>query len=278
MPIIKVKRESYFAIIPNETARDKRLGLDSRGFLCEILSHTEDLNFSVEGLMEHFGIGRDKLLRITKELKTFGYLETPQLIGEKGFFEGVEWVFYNLDQTGVRETRTADKPHPPLKKEENQEEKKENTLLRKGASSNSSEKPKKKTDGQQRSEDPIWGELLYALIDHHGADEIATRKELGALTGRKGYGVDFVQAIYAENRKLILDADEPLIYLRKLLQIQKNTTPEDREADKQLREAKRYHIALYANMEYIPDFNPATYTGRFPLISKFIQKEKQVNG
>lgn len=121
---------------------------------------------------------------------------------------------------------------------------------------------------KERSTDPVWGELLYALVDHHGAEESSVRKELGALTGRKGFGQDFVQAIYAENRRLILDADEPLIYLRKLLQVHKDTTPEQREAEKQLREAKRYHIALYQNMEFIPEFDASKYLGRFPLLAK----------
>lgn len=133
--------------------------------------------------------------------------------------------------------------------------------------------PKKKTEGKQRSEDPVWGEFLYHLVDHHGADEVTTRKVLGKLTGSRGYGIDFVQAIYAENRKLILDAEEPMGYLMKLLQIQKDTTPEDREADQQLREARRYHVALHQNLEYIPDFNPAQYLGRFPLLKKFISTE-----
>lgn len=140
------------------------------------------------------------------------------------------------------------------------------------------EKPKKKTGGKQRSEDPLWGELLYHLVDHFGAEEIATRKVLGKLTGSKGYGIDFVQAIYAENRKLILEADEPLSYLMKLLQIQKDTTPEDRAADQQLREAKQLHIGIHQNLEHIPDFDPARYVGRFPLISKFIEKDGQASG
>ena len=92
--IIKVRNKSGFAQIQNTTLRDKRLTLDARGALAEILTYSEEFKASTESLMSLWGIGREKLLKITNQLKKFGYLEIVPVRDSKGKIVDKDWIFF----------------------------------------------------------------------------------------------------------------------------------------------------------------------------------------
>jgi hypothetical protein len=96
--IIKVKNKTGFAQIQNTTLRDKRLSLDTRGALGEILTYSEDFKADTESLMKLFGVGREKLLKITNQLKQFGYLEIKPVRDARGKIVDKDWIFYGESQ------------------------------------------------------------------------------------------------------------------------------------------------------------------------------------
>ena len=136
--IIKTVKSNKFLNLANHTVRDRRLSLDTSGFLHHILSYSREFEASIQTFMDMFKIGRDKLLRITNELKEFGYLQLVPTKNKKGNFDGWEWRFYdesqgidfrNLDKpevrvsgdtdnTDVRETRTSGNTDDIKKNEE----------------------------------------------------------------------------------------------------------------------------------------------------------------
>ncbi len=105
--IIKVRNKAGFAQIQNTTLRDRRLSLDARGALGEILTYSEDFKVDTESLMKMFGIGREKLLKITTQLKEFGYLEIRPVRDERGKIVDKDWIFYGESQ-GVDFRRSAE--------------------------------------------------------------------------------------------------------------------------------------------------------------------------
>lgn len=96
--IIKVKQTSEFAQIKNVTLRDKRLDLDTRGALGEILTYSENFEADVPGLMALFDIKRERLLKITNQLKENGYLEIKPVHDKRGRIVDKEWIFYGVSQ------------------------------------------------------------------------------------------------------------------------------------------------------------------------------------
>ncbi|HRH44460.1 MAG TPA: hypothetical protein PKY82_22685 [Pyrinomonadaceae bacterium] len=116
--IIKVRNKPGFAQIQNETLRDKRLSLETRGALGEILTYSEQFDASVESLMKLWGIGREKLLKITNELKESGYLEIVNVHDKRGRIVDKIWNFYgesqNVNYRKQKEKyvhQDAEKPH-----------------------------------------------------------------------------------------------------------------------------------------------------------------------
>lgn len=96
--IIKIRNKPGFAQIQNETLRDKRLSLEARGALGEILTYSEHFDIDVTGLMALWEIGREKLLKITNQLKECGYLEITDVRDKKGKIIDKEWNFYGESQ------------------------------------------------------------------------------------------------------------------------------------------------------------------------------------
>lgn len=127
----------------------------------------------------------------------------------------------------------------------------------------SPEKPKKET---------TMFDDLTPILEEEGNDYAGAKKMLGSLLSR--YGRFFVFAIYEENKELILNAESPFPYLKKILIEKKNTTPAERAAEKSLREAMSWHVQLHQNLEYTPPFEAKNYLGRFPLIAQFVGQEK----
>lgn len=96
--IIKTYKTSEFLNLANKTARDRRISTDASGFLVHCLSYSDEMEFDVRGLQEIFGFGRDKLLRITNELKQFGYLAITRNRTQSGYLDNYDWHFFDISQ------------------------------------------------------------------------------------------------------------------------------------------------------------------------------------
>lgn len=144
------KLNGQFTQIPNATLRDVKLSIEARGTLAYILSHdSKTFKLNSEKIQKDCGIGREKLQKIVKELKKFGYLRIVSLRTDDGKLHGKKWIAYSesqdVDFTQYRmtekpsdgETDTREKPSdgetdsrkigqtlrtPNLKKKKNKEE------------------------------------------------------------------------------------------------------------------------------------------------------------
>lgn len=96
--IINPYVETNFLQLRNETARDRRLSLCASGALIHILSYSKQFEIDGKGLQKLFNIGERKLLKISKELKTFGYLEIIPARKASGALDGWQWNFYGQPQ------------------------------------------------------------------------------------------------------------------------------------------------------------------------------------
>lgn len=110
MPIVKTQNP-HFARVPNASARDKRLSIESRGVLAFLLSHKEDFDLSAEYLQRELDLGRDKVKKIIRELKESGYLSMEAAHNKKGNFSGQKWTVYAESQEQNFNTyRPTEKP------------------------------------------------------------------------------------------------------------------------------------------------------------------------
>lgn len=90
MPILKNYTENFVAL-PNDTARDPRLSLEALGALARLASHSDNFEFKVEWLQSNWGLGREKIQRILRELREAGYYKTVAIARDDGTFCGHEW-------------------------------------------------------------------------------------------------------------------------------------------------------------------------------------------
>lgn len=261
MPIIKNKSKSHFAQIANTTLRDKRLGLDTRGFLGELLSYQEDLDVSVEWLMEHFNIGRDKLLRMTTELKANGYLETPAIKGEGGLLKGKEWFIYG-EPTVIRGTRTTVKADDSYKREDQEEKKREKSLLRKDGSSDSAEKPKP-------SANSVWTDFKPLLIVQ-GNEPNSAGGMIKKLINK--YGGERVDRLFEANRELIFEQAESYGYFTEILKRDKTLNEDEAQIQTALKESRSQHNQIHAGAEFTPTYNPELYVKQWPILQRYIDE------
>jgi hypothetical protein len=87
MSITKFKgSENPFVMIPNDTARDKQLKPSALGLLTFLASHATDWEIQDNHLRRHFGIGRDALRSIFRNLEVAGYLKRRKIRTDKGRF------------------------------------------------------------------------------------------------------------------------------------------------------------------------------------------------
>lgn len=90
-------------------ARDKRLSFEARGIMAYLLSKPDDWQTNTTDLINQSEAGRDKVYRILKELRTYGYLERRQEHSQRGQFE--QQVIYIHEIPIVPETV---EPHTDL--------------------------------------------------------------------------------------------------------------------------------------------------------------------
>lgn len=150
MPIFKLQENSSYAKLSNDTLRDKRLSIEARGTLAYLLTHADTFELSFEFLQKELGIGRDKMNKIARELKTHGYLELRAVHNKKGKFSGQEWFIYaesqNTDFSLTNNNRPTEKPSDvkTVRRENRQTENTEDILKEKLRQKKSNKEENKK--------------------------------------------------------------------------------------------------------------------------------------
>ncbi len=90
------KPKEKFLIVHNDVVQNKTLSFKAKGFLCYILSLPDDWILHKSFVMKEFGIGRDALNSIFKELESEGYLiSTNMVTDDSGRFKGKNYLFYD---------------------------------------------------------------------------------------------------------------------------------------------------------------------------------------
>ena len=97
--IHRAEVRQFFTIVDGTPINDAELSLEALGLLVRMLSLNEEWEFSVEGLISRFGIGRKTLLRCIKELKARGYLEIYQVKNKGGKFSFREWHVFEVSRS-----------------------------------------------------------------------------------------------------------------------------------------------------------------------------------
>jgi len=101
--------KSNFTILSND-AFNAPLKADALGVWLHLLSKPEDWSIVPKVVQKHFGIGRDALRRIFRELEDHGVMVRQPKRGEDGRVTGWEWQVYEVPQPkdGISGGRSAD--------------------------------------------------------------------------------------------------------------------------------------------------------------------------
>jgi hypothetical protein len=95
---VKPKDRGTYTMIENETIRDNRLSFDTTGLLAFMLSHSDEYVFSKKNLRKERGLGGTAIVRMFRELTTFGYLVRVAKHGAGGRFRGWDWTIHEVSQ------------------------------------------------------------------------------------------------------------------------------------------------------------------------------------
>lgn len=94
MAILRKANKRRFEIIDHELIRDNRLSLKALGLLVKLLSLPDNWEFSENGVAYAFGVSRNIIRPILKELEQSGYLVREQTRSKKGVFGAADWTIY----------------------------------------------------------------------------------------------------------------------------------------------------------------------------------------
>ncbi|MBZ0262979.1 MAG: MarR family transcriptional regulator [Hyphomicrobiales bacterium] len=109
--IIKRKHTGSFAMIPNATADDERLAADTLGTLVYLLAKPEDWKVIVADIRRRFGIGRNRVYQIIRELEAAGYVQRAQNRAERSRWGVAEYIIYDCPVAIAGEADIARKGH-----------------------------------------------------------------------------------------------------------------------------------------------------------------------
>lgn len=235
-----IHQRTNFVITPNSTARDKRLTLESRGALTYLLSHSKTFDIKVAFLLEEFGIGKDRLQRITGELRRHGYLHIVAN-REKGRFTGWTWNIYaeaqdqDFSAYHKPETTTSGETQPLDNNAENkktilieEKNKEEEEITERFPEENGAE-PRAEAAEQVSKEKAAnqWGGLTTAFVRHGQMLPDAARKSIGRLIKSHGPEKVFATAETVDWPKV----GNPVAYLNAVLEKTKDKFTQQELAD-----------------------------------------------
>lgn len=108
MGIVRVKHKKNFTVLPNELLNDQRLDWRTLGLLCYLLSKPSDWVVSATMLAKmKRGNGRNAIYDCLNQMKSTGYAQFEQPLGEGGVFKAGEWVISSEPLPEIREPETA---------------------------------------------------------------------------------------------------------------------------------------------------------------------------
>ena len=111
MTVIRRKRRSNFAVIPNSIANDRRLKFEELGLLIYLLSKPDDWSVHVNELKKRGKVGRDKIYKILKRLVELRYMHRVRTKDPKtGQFRGCEYEVRDEPNAPVSPENIAEKP------------------------------------------------------------------------------------------------------------------------------------------------------------------------
>lgn len=91
---IRVERRRGFTVLPNAMLRDPALSLKTKGLMAVLLGLPEDWRYSISGLAQICGTGKETIRSALRELEEAGYLQREQTHGEGGKFGGNSYVVH----------------------------------------------------------------------------------------------------------------------------------------------------------------------------------------
>jgi len=91
--MVRRRTDGAFTSISNVALQDPRLSIEAVGALVCILSLPPDWKFNRSWAKRRFGVGKDKLDRVLKELSQYGYMQIKRHRGENGQYGQCVYVF-----------------------------------------------------------------------------------------------------------------------------------------------------------------------------------------
>jgi hypothetical protein len=89
---IRVHRKSNFTSVSNELINNSSLTWEARGLIIYLLGRPPGWRTQTNHLVKQSPSGRDRVLRILRELETCGYLFRHRIRGKKGLFEWISEI------------------------------------------------------------------------------------------------------------------------------------------------------------------------------------------
>ena len=168
--IFHIHNDSGYAQISNALLNDK-LSIEAIGLVCYLLSRPHDWRVVPNQLRTRFGLGRDKLQRIMRELVVAGYARKRQRRDKlTKRWDGSEYDIYGMPQKPSKLSRLASRvPEKPAVGKPVAQDTQTNRLLR-----GSREGSKKNTQSQS----------LDSLVRVKNENELAGFDDFETLPGR----------------------------------------------------------------------------------------------
>jgi len=114
MTILRNKNREKYTILDNSIF-DSGLPADSIGLFAYLMSKPDSWVIRKTHLMKVFGYGREKLMRMLRDLRQAGYLEIQAAHDETGHLAGSEYILLETPRDGLPDSRgkpTVEKPDP----------------------------------------------------------------------------------------------------------------------------------------------------------------------
>ena len=99
MTIIRRKRNSHYATLPNAIWEDDRIGADEKGVLGYLLSRPPTWNVNLWNVGKTMKIGKDRIQRIFRALIAAGYISRRVIRNENGIISSLEYVVRDEPET-----------------------------------------------------------------------------------------------------------------------------------------------------------------------------------
>ena len=94
MAVFRVERTKNYTVMSNLHLQNRRLCLNAKGLLSQMLSLPEDWDYTLAGLAAINPDGRDSIRSAVAELERAGYVVRSRRVDAQGRFAGNEYVIY----------------------------------------------------------------------------------------------------------------------------------------------------------------------------------------